>query len=47
MRILDKQKSTLPLTALGFSDENLTSATATASSEALRDDPTLRTDRLG
>ena len=24
MRILDKQKSTLPLTALGFSDENLT-----------------------
>ena len=23
MRILDKQKSTLPLTALGFSDENL------------------------
>ena len=24
MRILDKQKSTLPLTALGFSEENLT-----------------------
>jgi type IV pilus assembly protein PilB len=45
MRILDKQKSTLPLTALGFSDENLEKYRACVR-QPVRDDPALRTDGL-
>ena len=46
MRILDKQKSTLPLTSLGFSEENLARYRDCIRQPA-RHDPALRADRLG